>query len=286
MFLDLIGIQCCSLICWLNLAQGQCWSYVVGYKPVVEPLSQPVLMLIDHTRTRQGKVARLGISQGNIIFATVRARWECVSTSATHTVLLAGLWLNLLESLLHLRPLVSTSHAHYSNQNSRAKRGHLCPGPIMHTSHCFFSFHSRPSTPCQARSLLLFTSIWQIMGCLPSCMAMEGAPTAYIMEYLDPCTWQTWLEFLKFDATAVNRTQLQEALDSIIEKLESKNYVHGDLRSNNIVIRTDVIEKSVDLKVIDFDWAGEAGQVRYPAERNRDIWWPGEAGGTNWPRSW
>jgi len=74
---------------------------------------------------------------------------------------------------------------------------------------------------------------------------------------------------------------LQEALDSIIEKLESKNYVHGDLRSNNIVIRTDVIEKSVDLKVIDFDWAGEAGQVRYPEERNRDIWWPGEAGGTN-----
>ena len=36
---------------------------------------------------------------------------------------------------------------------------------------------------------------------------------------------------------------------------------------------------SVDLRVIDFDWAGEAGQVRYPAERNRDIWWPGEAGG-------
>jgi len=35
----------------------------------------------------------------------------------------------------------------------------------------------------------------------------------------------------------------------------------------------------VDLRVIDFDWAGEAGQVCYPAERNRDIWWPGEAGG-------
>ena len=109
----------------------------------------------------------------------------------------------------------------------------------------------------------------------------EGASAAYVMEYLDPCTWQTRHEFLKFDATAVNRTQLQEALDSIIEKLESKNYVHGDLRSNNIVIRTDVIEKSVDLKVIDFDWTGEAGQHRYPAERNRDIWWPGEAGGTN-----
>ena len=108
---------------------------------------------------------------------------------------------------------------------------------------------------------------------------LEGAPTAYVMEYLDPCTWQTLHEFLKSNATAVDRTRLQEAVYGIIEKLESKNYVHGDLRSNNIMIRTDVKEKSMDLRVIDFDWAGEAGQVRYPAERNRDIWWPGEAGG-------
>jgi len=108
---------------------------------------------------------------------------------------------------------------------------------------------------------------------------VKDAPTAYVMEYLDPCAWQTLHEFLKHNATAADRTRLQEAVDDIIEKLKSKNYVHGDLRSNNVMIRTDVIEKSVDLRVIDFDWAGEAGQVRYPAERNREIWWPGEAGG-------
>jgi len=34
----------------------------------------------------------------------------------------------------------------------------------------------------------------------------------------------------------------------------------------------------MDLGVIYFDWAGEAEQVRYSAERNREIWWPGEAG--------
>jgi len=98
---------------------------------------------------------------------------------------------------------------------------------------------------------------------------VEDAPTAYVMDYLDPCTWETLHEFLKSDAAALDRTQLQEALDGIIEKLQLKNYVHGDLRSNNIMIRTDVIEKSVDLRVIDFDWAGEAGQVCYPAERKR-----------------
>ena len=35
----------------------------------------------------------------------------------------------------------------------------------------------------------------------------------------------------------------------------------------------------MDLRVIDFDWAGKAGQVHYQAEQNREIQWPGEAGG-------
>ena len=36
-----------------------CGGFFDGHKPVVEPLGQPVFMLADHTRTRQGEVARL-----------------------------------------------------------------------------------------------------------------------------------------------------------------------------------------------------------------------------------
>ena len=36
-----------------------CGGFYDGYKPVIEPLAQPVFMLTDHTRTRQGEVARL-----------------------------------------------------------------------------------------------------------------------------------------------------------------------------------------------------------------------------------
>ena len=107
---------------------------------------------------------------------------------------------------------------------------------------------------------------------------VDGAPTAYVMEYLDPSSWQTLYEFFESDTTAVDATQLQEAVESILKMLDSKDFVHGDLRTNNIMIRTDVIEKCVDVKVIDFDWAGKAGEVCYPAERNTDIQWPGEAG--------
>ena len=35
----------------------------------------------------------------------------------------------------------------------------------------------------------------------------------------------------------------------------------------------------MDPRVIDFDWAGKAGQVHYLAEQNTEIQWPGEAGG-------
>jgi len=105
---------------------------------------------------------------------------------------------------------------------------------------------------------------------------VDGAPTAYVMEYLDPSSWQPLYEFFESDTTAIDATELLEAVESILKMLDSKDYVHGDLRTNNIMIRTD--EKCVDVKMIDFNWAGKAGEVCYPAERDTYIQWPGEAG--------
>ena len=61
----LIGTQCCSLVlASVDLILPRvhaviCGGFFDGHKPVVEPLGQPVFMLADHTRTRQGEVARL-----------------------------------------------------------------------------------------------------------------------------------------------------------------------------------------------------------------------------------
>ena len=110
---------------------------------------------------------------------------------------------------------------------------------------------------------------------------VKDVPTAYVMEYLDPSIWQT-LHQLSKPKNKPNKptaNQLRGTLQKIIAALDEKKYVHGDLRSNNIMIRTDVMDKSVELKVVDFDWAGKAGQVYYPAERNEEFQWPGEAGG-------
>ena len=115
---------------------------------------------------------------------------------------------------------------------------------------------------------------------LYSSAKVDGAPTAYIMEYLDPSTWQALRQFLESDAGEdLVRSQLRKALENIITVLELKKYVHGDLRANNIMIRKDSPRESPDLRVVDFDMAGVANQVCYIVNRNDQIKWPGQAGG-------
>jgi len=108
---------------------------------------------------------------------------------------------------------------------------------------------------------------------------VDGAPTAYVMEYLDPSAWQTLHQFLISNAAALGHGHLEKALQNIVARLNDKEYVHGDLRTNNIMIWKDSPHESPDLRVVDFDWAGKRNQVCYPADRNTNIKWPGKAGG-------
>ena len=49
-------------------------------------------------------------------------------------------------------------------------------------------------------------------------------------------------------------SQCREALD----RLHKNNICHGDFRHTNILVERDRIS------VIDFDWSGEVGKVKYP----------------------
>jgi len=111
---------------------------------------------------------------------------------------------------------------------------------------------------------------------------VDGAPTAYVMEYLDRSEWETLHRFMNASSTVLSRAELRKALEDIVSALKSKNYVHGDLRPNNIMIRKDLSKQPLGLMVVDFDWAGEASKVYYPPGRNpeiKGIKWPGKAGG-------
>jgi serine/threonine protein kinase len=73
-----------------------------------------------------------------------------------------------------------------------------------------------------------------------------------------------------------SRSRLLKRLEGILDYLGAVGMVHGDFRTANIMLKPEEEEKAV---LIDFDWAGKAGIVRYPITRNDSFGYPGEPGG-------
>ena len=61
-------------------------------------------------------------------------------------------------------------------------------------------------------------------------------------------------------------------LTEAVQSMKSKKYVHGDLRSPNLMRRDcDSESESPTPIVTDFDWSGIEGEVKYP---NQVVDWP------------
>ena len=73
-----------------------------------------------------------------------------------------------------------------------------------------------------------------------------------------------------------SRSRLLQRLEEILDYLGAVGMVHGDFRMANIMLKAKEEEKAM---LIDFDWAGKAGMVRYPLSRSDCLGYPGEAGG-------
>ena len=50
--------------------------------------------------------------------------------------------------------------------------------------------------------------------------------------------------------------------------MHRQGYVHGDLREPNILVSG---KSEIKLKIVDFNWAGKAGEVKYPSDLNIDA---------------
>jgi hypothetical protein len=83
-----------------------------------------------------------------------------------------------------------------------------------------------------------------------------------VMEYLEEI--RPWR-----DADASNET-LKAQLLQVQTVLEESGFVHGDLRAPNVCIQ----EKTETVFIVDFDWAGKAGEVYYPVVLNPNVTWP------------
>jgi hypothetical protein len=149
-----------------------------------------------------------------------------------------------------------------------------------------------------------FTSFATTLPVSASPPGLVSLETYHVMEYLPPPSgasmgWMT-LHDLGRDfpqAAQQSKFQITEALEKILAVLRDRKFVHGDLRTNNVLIYVQINENSDGgrslviqpsphshvlpyLKVVDFDWAGVANKVRYPSIRNPAIHWPGNNGKT------
>lgn len=74
----------------------------------------------------------------------------------------------------------------------------------------------------------------------------------------------------------VEGSQLQMPVNTLVEmdlkttvsKMHDKGYVHEDLRPQNILV---LMENTI--RILDFDWAGKEGEVRYPQELSTSCNW-------------
>jgi serine/threonine protein kinase len=86
-----------------------------------------------------------------------------------------------------------------------------------------------------------------------------------VMEFVDGETLA--MAKPKLDRGAMKRVQSE--VQRALEVLHSQGLVFGDLRLPNILIIKDD-----NVKLIDFNWAGEDGQAKYPPLISQEITWP------------
>ena len=90
---------------------------------------------------------------------------------------------------------------------------------------------------------------------LIACEALHGGWFMVIMELLD----KSWITLADMDAIPEG---LRERVHDKFVSLHQMGMVHGDLRDTNIMVK----KRDGDLAwiLIDFDWAGNEGEVEYP----------------------
>ena len=73
--------------------------------------------------------------------------------------------------------------------------------------------------------------------------------------------------------TKVSKNLVETVLSTVrkaLDLLHSHGLVFGDLHPPNVMITKDG-----EVKLIDFNWAGEEGQAKYPSLISSGIDWPG-----------
>ena len=106
-------------------------------------------------------------------------------------------------------------------------------------------------------------------GMAPKLMSineLEGGWKVIEMEFVEGETLQECLN----DLSDRQKKCIKERLKSVLSTMNTQqfNFVHGDLRLPNIMIRKEELTQNIESPTpifVDFDWAGTQGQATYPS---------------------
>ncbi|KAG5635817.1 hypothetical protein H0H81_010047 [Sphagnurus paluster] len=106
-------------------------------------------------------------------------------------------------------------------------------------------------------------------GIAPDLIGFQKLPGGWylvIMEFLEE-PWQLLWQ-LKRLSTISEPEILKERLRAALVEMHQKHMVHGDIRDTNVMLNMDVANIP-RFMILDFDWAGQVGEVKYPKLVNR-----------------
>jgi tRNA A-37 threonylcarbamoyl transferase component Bud32 len=98
------------------------------------------------------------------------------------------------------------------------------------------------------------------LGFAPALRGFEVIPGGWyivVMDFID----DEYHDLKDSPAKGSFETEVREKVTS----LHQAGFVHGDIRSTNIMVKTN---GSPGIMLVDFDWAGVIGEVRYPMNVN------------------
>lgn len=109
------------------------------------------------------------------------------------------------------------------------------------------------------------------------CASGGFAPALYGFEHLPGGWYMVVMEFITDDYCCLgelsNPHPHHEALTAQLQSLHQERYVHGDIQNTNVMVKRD---GSPGFKLVDFDWSGIIGEIRYPMNvyRGSRLWRP------------
>ncbi|KAK7034928.1 hypothetical protein R3P38DRAFT_2698658 [Favolaschia claudopus] len=97
--------------------------------------------------------------------------------------------------------------------------------------------------------------------------------------------WMVVMEDVSTDYVTIEQAKadghdlhgIQDSVNTALHALHHANYVHGDIRDVNVLVRRDSNRVTAPVMLVDWDWAGICGEAVYPVTLNPAVLRPSGA---------